>query len=57
MLRESGEFSLPLLFCMTYTIINKYYPGEPGNTHIKIINKYDAQEKLGKYHQNRVKVN
>ena len=30
-LRELGEFSLPPIFCMTYTTMNKYYPGEPVN--------------------------
>ena len=32
-LRESGEFSLPPMFCITYTIMYKYYPGEPVNRH------------------------
>ena len=35
MLREFGELLLPLIFCITCTIMKKYYPGEPVNIHIK----------------------
>ena len=35
MLRELGELSLPLIFCITYTTTEKYYPGEPVNIHIQ----------------------
>ena len=36
MLRESEELSLPPnCFCITYTTMNKYYPGDPVNTHIQ----------------------
>ena len=31
---ESGEFSLPPIYCMEYTVMNKYYPGEPVNIYI-----------------------
>ena len=34
-MRESGELSLPPSFCITYMIINIYYPGEPVNIHIQ----------------------
>ena len=34
MLRKLGEFLLPPIFCITYNIMNKYYPGEPVNIHI-----------------------
>ena len=34
-LRESGEFSLPPFVSITYTIMNKYYPGEPVHIHIQ----------------------
>ena len=37
--------------------MNKYYPGEPLNIHIKIINKYYPGQQLGNYHQKRVRVN
>ena len=30
-----GEFSLPPIFRITYTIIENYYPGEPINIHIR----------------------
>ena len=30
-----GQFLLPLLFCITYTIMNKYYQGEPVNIGIQ----------------------
>ena len=35
MLKESGEFSLPPFKYITYMIINRYYPGDPVNIHIK----------------------
>ena len=35
MLREFGEFLLPLIFCITYTIMKTCYPGEPVNIHIQ----------------------
>ena len=38
------KFSLPPIFCITYTIMNEYYPGESVNVHIQIINKYYAGE-------------
>ena len=34
-----------------------YYPGEPVNIHIQIINKYYPEEKLVNYHQKRVRLN
>ena len=42
------------IFCITYTIMNKYYPGEPVHIYIyTIITTYYAGEKLGNYHQKR----
>ena len=35
MLRESVEFSLPALSCITYTNMNKYDQGEPINIQIQ----------------------
>ena len=35
MLRESEEFSLPPIFCITYMTMNKYYPVDPVNIHIQ----------------------
>ena len=35
MLRESGELSLPPIFCITFTTMCNYYPGEPVNIHIQ----------------------
>ena len=32
-LGESGEFSLPPTLCITYTIMNNYYPGKHVNIH------------------------
>ena len=57
MLREFGEVLLPPNFHITYTTMKKYYPGEPVNIHIQIINKYYKGEQLGNYHQKRVRVN
>ena len=34
-LREPLEFSLYSIFCITYTIMNKYDTGEPVNIHIQ----------------------
>ena len=30
-----GEFLLPPIFCITYTVMKKYYTGEPINIHIQ----------------------
>ena len=35
MLRESGEFLLPPILCITYTTTKKYYLGELVNIHIQ----------------------
>ena len=35
MFREFREFSLPQIFCITYTIMKNYYPGEPVSIHIQ----------------------
>ena len=35
MLRESGEFSFPPIFCIAYTIMNKYYTDEVVNIYIQ----------------------
>ena len=32
-----GELSLPSFFGVVYTIMKKYYPGEPVNIHIKLL--------------------
>ena len=37
MLRELVEFSVPPIFHITYTIMEKYYPGEPDNIHIQLL--------------------
>ena len=34
-MREFGEFPLPPIFHITYTITKKYYPGEPVNIHMQ----------------------
>ena len=34
-MREVENYYYPLFFRITYTIIKKYYPGEPVNTHIQ----------------------
>ena len=55
-LREFREFSLPLFF---YNIYNheKNYPGEQDKNTYTTINKYHPGEKLGNYHQKRVRSN
>ena len=47
---------LPTIFCRTYAIMKKYYPGEPVNTYT-IINKCYPVEQLDNYHQKMVRVN
>ena len=34
-MREFGEFSLPPIFRIAYTIMKQYYPGEPINIHMQ----------------------
>ena len=34
-MRESVEFLLPPIFCITYIIANRYYPDGPVNIHIQ----------------------
>ena len=46
-LRESKEFSLPNIFCITYTIIHKHFIGEPVNRHIQpVINMMQENNRL-----------
>ena len=46
-LRESREFSLPQIFCITYTIMNKHYIAEPVNRHIQpLINMMQENNRL-----------
>ena len=32
-----GELLLPLIFCITYMIMKKYYPGELVNIHTQLL--------------------
>ena len=42
-----GDFLLPLIFCITYTIIRKHYTGEPVNIHIlSLINIFQDNDRV-----------
>ena len=49
-----GEYSLPLIFCITYAIIKKYHPGKLVNIHILSLiniiqeNNWEITTKKGK---------
>ena len=46
-MRESGEFSLPPFFNITYTIVNRYYPDEPVNIHIQSLINITQEKNWG----------
>ena len=52
-----GEFSLPPIFHITYTIIKNIIQVNQLIHIYIIINKYDPEEQLGNYHQKREREN